>query len=191
MSHHIAIIQGHPDPAGGHLCHALADAYAEGVQEGSHQVSRIEVAGLDFPFLRSIADSELPEVLVGPKAALLAANHIVVIFPFGFRFMPVPIKAFFQQIMLPRMAFQYKKGPPPKPFKGRSARIIVTMGAPVFFYRFNPFGGPDDIKHLKRDMSLVGIAPVHESLFGMVEAVGTQKISKWLAQMRELGAKAL
>jgi hypothetical protein len=26
----IAIIQGHPDPAGHHLLHAMADAYAEG-----------------------------------------------------------------------------------------------------------------------------------------------------------------
>ena len=77
MSHHIAIVQGHPDPAGGRLCHALADAYAEAAQAAAHQVSRIEIAGLDFPFLRSIADSELPEALVGPKAALLAANHIV------------------------------------------------------------------------------------------------------------------
>ena len=61
----------------------------------------------------------------------------------------------------------------------------------MLFYRFYSFAGPDDIKHLKRDMSLVGIAPVHESLFGMAEAAGTQKISKWLGQMRELGAKAL
>ena len=32
MPKQIAIIQGHPDPAGAHLCHALADAYAEGAQ---------------------------------------------------------------------------------------------------------------------------------------------------------------
>lgn len=188
MPRHIVIIQGHPDPAGGHLCHALADAYAEGAHEEGHQVSRIEIAGLDFSFLRSIADSELPEVLVAPKAALLAANHIVVIFPCWIRFMPVSLKAFFQQIMRPRIAFQYEKGPPPKLFEGRSARIIVTLGVPVLFHRFNSFGGADDIKRLRRDMSLVGIAPIYESLFGMVELADTRK---WLGQMHELGAKAL
>ena len=31
MPKRIAIIQGHPDPGGGHLCHTLADGYAEGV----------------------------------------------------------------------------------------------------------------------------------------------------------------
>ena len=142
---------------------------------------------MDFPILRSIADSELPEVLVTPKAALLAANHIVVIFPYWIRFMPVPLKAFFQQIMRPRIALKYEKGPPPKLFKGRSARIIVALGVPMLFYRFYSFGGPDDIKRLRRDMSLVGIAPVCESLFGRAEAADTEK---WLGQMRELGAKA-
>jgi putative NADPH-quinone reductase len=32
MAKRIVIIQGHPDPAGGHLCHALADAYAAGAR---------------------------------------------------------------------------------------------------------------------------------------------------------------
>jgi putative NADPH-quinone reductase len=188
MPRHVVIVQGHPDLAGGHLCHALADAYAEGAREGGHLVSRIEIAALDFSFLRSIIDPELPEVLVAPKAAMLAANHIVVIFPYWIRFMPVPLKAFFQQIMRPRMAFKYEKGPPPELLKGRSARIVVTLGVPTLFYRFNSFVGPDDIKRLRRDMLLVGIAPVYESLFGIVELADTRK---WLGQMRELGAEAL
>jgi putative NADPH-quinone reductase len=102
--------------------------------------------------------------------------------------MPVPLKAFFQQIMRPYIPFQYEKWPPEKLFEGRSARIIVMLGVPVLFYRLNSFGGADDIKRLKRDMSFVGIAPIYESLFGMVEMADTRK---WLGQIRELGAKAL
>ena len=34
MSRRIAIIQGHPDPNGGHFGHALAQSYAEGAPEG-------------------------------------------------------------------------------------------------------------------------------------------------------------
>jgi putative NADPH-quinone reductase len=44
----IAIIQGHPDSAGHHLLHALADAYAEGAIAAGHEVRRIEVAKLEF-----------------------------------------------------------------------------------------------------------------------------------------------
>ena len=32
MSRRILLIDGHPDPAGGHLCQALLDAYAEGAR---------------------------------------------------------------------------------------------------------------------------------------------------------------
>lgn len=188
MPRHIAIIQGHPDPAGGHLCHALADAYAEGAQAGGHQVSRIEVAALDFPFQRSIAEPELPEALVGPKAAVVAADHIVVIFPYWLKYIPTPLKAFFHQIMGFRAAFLPVKRLPQESFKGRSARIIVTMNLPVLFNRIYLFGGADDIQRLKRDLSGVGIAPIHVSLFGMINAANTRK---WLAQMHELGAGVL
>ncbi len=49
----ILVLQGYPDPAGGHLCHALADSCAAGAAEGGHEVRRIEVARLDFPLLRT------------------------------------------------------------------------------------------------------------------------------------------
>jgi len=52
----VVVIQGHPDPAGGHLCHALADAYASGAVSGGHNAERIEVAQLDFPVLRSATE---------------------------------------------------------------------------------------------------------------------------------------
>ena len=40
----IAVIDGHPDPAPERLCHALADAYAEGAARGGHEVRRVAVA---------------------------------------------------------------------------------------------------------------------------------------------------
>ena len=53
MPRRVTIIQGHPDPAGNHLCHALADAYAEGAAVAGHEITRIEVARFDFPILRT------------------------------------------------------------------------------------------------------------------------------------------
>ncbi|MGE0653549.1 MAG: NAD(P)H-dependent oxidoreductase, partial [Alphaproteobacteria bacterium] len=52
----ILIIQGHPDAAGGHLCHALAEAYAAGATGAGHEVRSIEVAKLRFDLMHSAAE---------------------------------------------------------------------------------------------------------------------------------------
>ena len=54
----VAIIQGHPDPSGDHLCHPLADPYVDGAIAAGHQVRRIDLAQLDFPLLRTQRDFE-------------------------------------------------------------------------------------------------------------------------------------
>jgi putative NADPH-quinone reductase len=58
MPRRVAIIHGHPDPGGKRLCHALADAYAQSAVSAGHEVTRIEVARLDFPVLRTQEDFE-------------------------------------------------------------------------------------------------------------------------------------
>ncbi|HEY2211526.1 MAG TPA: hypothetical protein VGH62_07910 [Bradyrhizobium sp.] len=51
MPSKITIIQGHPDSSRQHLCHALANAYADAAAQTGHSVSRVEIGGLDFPLL--------------------------------------------------------------------------------------------------------------------------------------------
>jgi putative NADPH-quinone reductase len=53
MAKTIVIMQGHPDPAGNHLCHALAEAYASGAREAGHGIEEIEIAKLELPLLRT------------------------------------------------------------------------------------------------------------------------------------------
>ncbi len=53
MTRRIALIQGHPDPQGGHFGHALAGAYLEAAQAAGSEIRLITVAELDFPLLRN------------------------------------------------------------------------------------------------------------------------------------------
>jgi putative NADPH-quinone reductase len=190
---HYSHNQGHPDPAGGHLCHALADAYAQGAVSAGHSVSRVDVAALDFPLLRTKAEFEtgrLPEALLNAKQALQAADHIVVIFPLWLGTMPALLKGLLEHLMRPGIAFEYRsKGFPKKLLKGKSARLVVTMGMPALFFRWFSFS--HGLRGLKRNiLAFVGIRPVRESLFGTVEGASTATIARWLEQMRRLGAKA-
>lgn len=192
MPKHVVIIQGHPDPAGGHLCHALADAYAEGAQSAGHSVARVEIARIDFPLLRTQAEFEqgsLPESLVPAQQAILAAQHIVILFPLWLGTMPALLKAFLEQVMRPGTAFAYgPSGSPHKLLGGRSARIIVTMGMPAFVYRW--YFMAHGLRGLERNiLNFVGIKPVRESLLGMVGSGDEARKRKWLAEMHDLGRR--
>jgi len=74
---HIAVIQGHPDPQGRHYCHALAEAYATGAREAGHAVEMIDIAHLEFPFLRSRDDVEhgsVPDAIREAQAVSLITS---------------------------------------------------------------------------------------------------------------------
>ena len=65
----ILLLQGHPDTSAPHLCHALAQAYAQGAEEGGHEVRSIDVARIDFPLLLSQHEWEHGALPVQLKAA--------------------------------------------------------------------------------------------------------------------------
>lgn len=193
MGKSILIIQGHPDPHGGHLCHALAEAYARGARAGGHSVERVEVATLDFTLMRTQADFEtgtMPHNLLPARDALLAANHVVLLFPLWLGTMPALLKAFLEQLMRPGFAFiQAGPGFPHKLLGGRSARVIVTMGMPALIYRWYFFA--HGLLGLERNiLDFVGIAPVRHSLFGLVDAATPKQRAHWLRQVEALGRDA-
>ncbi|WP_448207231.1 NAD(P)H-dependent oxidoreductase [Azospirillum sp. sgz302134] len=188
----IVVIQGHPDPDPQRLCRALADAYAEGARDAGHLVTRVDIASLDFPLLRSQTDFEhepLPDSLRPAQQAILAAEHIVMVFPLWLGTMPALVKAFLEQVMRPGVAFDYQnKGGPKLLLAGRSARLVVTMGMPAFIYRWWFFA--HGLKGLERNiLRFVGIKPVRETLFGMVGNASAATRQGWLRRMRDLGAQ--
>lgn len=192
MARRIVVIQGHPDPDPRRLCRALADAYAEAAQAAGHSVTRIDIAALDFPLLRTqdaFEHGAVPESLRPAQDAIVAAEHIVLVFPLWLGTMPALVKAFLEQVMRPGVAFAYQeKGNPRLLLAGRSARLVVTMGMPAFVYRFWYFA--HGLKGLERNiLHFVGIRPVRETLFGMVGAASEAKRRSWLEQMRALGAR--
>lgn len=189
----ILVIQGHPDTDTSHLCHALADSYAAGASAGGHDLRRIDIARLDFPLLRNAGEfksGRLPSDISFAQESFRWAEHIVLVYPLWLGTMPALLKAFLEQVLRPGFAFEYvtsaktKKG-----LTGRSCRVVVTMGMPSLVYRW--FFGAHSLKSLERNiLKFVGISPVRESLFGMVEQASEARRRKWLDEMRGLGTRA-
>jgi putative NADPH-quinone reductase len=192
MPQRLAIIQGHPDPTGNRLCHALADSYAEGAATAGHQVARIEVALLDFPILRTQQDFEtgqVPKSLVEARDAIVSAQHLMMIFPLWHGTMPALLKAFIEQVMRPGVALEYRKhGFPRGLLSGRSARLVVTMGMPAMIYRW--YFRAHGVRGLERSiLGFAGMRPIRESLLGMVDAASDARRQRWLARMNEFGRR--
>ncbi len=195
MGKRILIIQGHPDPAEDRFCHALADRYAQGAKEAGHEVRSICVTELDFPILRSKEEFEngaLPPAIQESQNGIRWAEHLLILYPLWLGTMPALLKAFIEQVF--RYGFALGGGADAKMpqglLKGRTARLVVTMGMPAFVYRW--YFGAHSLKSLERNvLKLSGIGPVAESLIGMVDSAKGCNHEKWLDKMQALGRQGV
>lgn len=194
MAKHVAVIQGHPDPSPEHFCHALAGAYEAGARKAGHDVRTIAVATLDFPVLRTKADFESgppPPDIVQCQSDIAWADHLVLVYPLWLGTMPALLKAFLEQVFRPDFAFNINASNTSwkKQLKGKSARVIVTMGMPALAYRW--YFRAHSLKSLERNvLGFCGIGPIRESLVGMVEARNGKARKAWLDKMTRFGARA-
>jgi putative NADPH-quinone reductase len=191
MPKRIVIIQGHPDGEARHFGHALADEYAKGCEDGSHEVKRIEVARLDFSVLRTKQEFEkgdAPDSIKQSQDTIIWADHLVIIYPLWLGSMPALLKAFLEQTFRPGFAFEYQASGKmaKKLLAGKSARIVVTMGMPAFAYRWIFFA--HSLKSLKRNiLGFCGIAPIRSTIIGSIEGMNEKQRMGWLDEMRGLG----
>jgi putative NADPH-quinone reductase len=187
----ILIIRGHPDRAGTHFCHALADSYADGARAAGHEVRDVAVAGLDFAPLGSPLEWEqaAPEAVRQQQADIAWAEHMVIFYPLWLGSMPARLHAFWEQVLRPGFAIEKRpKGMYRKLLTGRSARIVITMGMPALIYRW--YFGAHSLKSFERNvLHFVGIRPIRESLIGGIAAIGDKRRAAWLKTLHDLGRK--
>ena len=194
MGKHILLIDGHPDRREGRYIHALAQAYAKGAATGGHEVRSIVVSELEFPLLATSEDfqkGQPPPAIRRAQQHLQWADHVVILYPLWLGSMPALLKGFFEQMLRPGFGFAAAtgKGLPRKLLRGKSARIVVTMGMPAFFYSM--VYRAHSLRSLKRNiLAYCGIHPVRSSLVGMVEGASPARREQWLRRMEKLGGRA-
>jgi putative NADPH-quinone reductase len=191
MTKRILIVNGHPDSRPERLCTALADAYADGARTAGHEVRRIDVARLSFPWLRN-ADAFLapPDAadVVSAQDDFFWMQHIVFVHPLWLGAAPAMLKAFMEQVacngfFLDAAAHGFPKGK----LKGRSARLIVTMGMPAIVYRL--FHGAFGVRGFERSiLGLAGVKPIRRTLLGGI--LDGSRHDAWLDDLRALGRRA-
>jgi putative NADPH-quinone reductase len=190
MDRKVCILQGHPHGEGKHLCHALADAYADGAKAAGATVRRVDLGKMDIALLRNPAEfvSAPADAIIAAQKAIKASDHMVVIYPLWLGTMPAVVKAFFEQLSRNNFAIEAdaKGGWPRQQLKGKSARVIVTMGMPAAAYQLM-FGAHGVRGFESSILGMSGIKPIRETLIGGVGTLSRNKAEALLARMRRLG----
>ena len=188
----ITIIVGHPHA--GSYCEALGRAYLRGAQAGGHAAELFALADMQFDAILREGYHRLQTLepdLAAAREAFVSCDHVVFVFPLWCGDMPAILKGFIERIMQPDLLAIQKSGGKAswKIFNGKSARVIMTMGMPGWFYRW--YFGAHALKLLKRNiLHFTGIRPVRTTIHGMIEAVSDDTRREWLREVEALGHAA-
>ena len=186
----IAIVVGNSVPDS--YCEALGEAYARGAAAGGHEAALLALTKLHFdPILREGYRREQPlePDLVKAREAIRAADHLVFIFPLWCGDMPAILKGFIERVLQPDLLAVHAGKGDWKILKGKSARVIMTMGMPGWFYRI--WFGAHALKLFRRNvLRFTGVKPVRTTIHGMVDAVSQNTRREWLLETEALGHAA-
>lgn len=185
----IVVINAHPDKES--FCFALAESYKMGAYKSGANVKLIHLIDLKFnPILtfgyRKI--SELEPDLVQIQEDILWANHLVFVYPNWWSTFPALLKGFIDRVFVPGFAFKFRENSPfwDKLLKGKTARLIVTMDTPIWYYWIiNRNAGHNAMKI--GVLEFCGVKPVKIKVFSGIKTSDEAKRKKWLNEVEQLG----
>ncbi|MEZ5855942.1 MAG: NAD(P)H-dependent oxidoreductase [Hyphomicrobiaceae bacterium] len=186
----IVVIVGHSRQNS--FCEALGQAYCAGARQAGHAVDLFVTSRMAFDPILTGAYVEVQPLepdLAAAHAAIMAADHLVIIFPLWMGGMPAILKGFLERVLQPDLVAAQKAGQFVQLLKGKSARVILTMGMPGLVYRW--WYGAHALQALKRNiLEFMGVKPVKSTLFGMIGDVDASQRRAWLEEVKVLGREA-
>lgn len=190
----IFVLLGHPDAVG--MCREIADTYERAARAAGHDVRRLNIGEMQFdPILHKgyRARQDLEPDLQTFQEFVQWADHFVIIYPVWWVGMPALLKGLFDRAWLPGSAFRYIKTPAGRRtifwhrlMRGKSARIIMTSGTAPWLVRFLP--GNVNAQLRWGILWFAGFS-VRTLWFGPAENTPETKKTRWMEQVRNLGAR--
>lgn len=187
----ILIINGHPDKES--FCFSLAVSYKKGADLAGADCELVNLIDLEFNSILIYGYRQkfaLEPDLLEIQQDILDADHLVFVYPNWWGTYPALLKGFIDRVFLPNFAFKYRENSPfwDKLLKGKSARLIVTMDTPKWYYwLINRSPGHNSMK--RAILEFCGISPVKITSFAPVRTSDAKKRKQWLDEVEKLGQK--
>jgi putative NADPH-quinone reductase len=187
----ILIINGHPDKDS--FCSELAKVYKKGADSIGVECKLIHLIDLNFdPILRYgyRQRTELEPDLLAVQQDILDSDHLVFVYPTWWGTYPALLKGFIDRVFLPKFAFKYREDSLlwDKLLKGKSARLIVTMDTPKWYYSLI-YHSPGHNSMKKGVLEFCGVTPVKVTAFGPIKSSSIKMRNKWIQKVEELGKR--
>lgn len=189
----ILVINGHPDIES--FCAGLAKSYKKGAESTKADCKLVNLADLNFnPNLQYgyRQPTELEPDLLKMQQDIINSQHLVFVYPTWWGTYPALLKGFVDRVFLPKFAFKFNENSPiwDKLLKGKSARLIVTMNSPKWFYSLiYKSSGHNSMK--KSVLGFCGVAPVKITTLSPIITSTDAIRQNWLNQVEKLGEKQI
>ncbi|OFX89161.1 MAG: NADPH:quinone reductase [Bacteroidetes bacterium GWF2_33_16] len=189
----ILIINANPDKDS--MCAMFAESYKKGAKLAGAECKLVNLIDLQFDPVLHFGyrkRTELEPDLVQVQKDIVEANHLVFVYPTWWSTYPALLKGFIDRVFLPKFAFKYRENSLlwDKLLTGKSARLIVTMDTPKWYY-WLVYKSPGHNSLKKGILEFCGIKPVKISAFGPVKTSDEAKRQKWITKVEELGRKQI
>lgn len=188
---HILVIMGHPVKDTFTDC--LKDQYILSARATGAEVREIILRDMQFEinFREGYRnDRELEPDLVHAQELIRWADHLVFVYPNWWSTYPALLKGFIDRTFLPGFAFKYRSGHaiPTKLLLGKTARLVVTMDSPPWYYHLFKFAPGHHAMRLGL-LHFCGIKPVWITSIGSVRGSSDKQRNRWIRKMERIGAK--
>ncbi|MHA3061906.1 NAD(P)H-dependent oxidoreductase [Acinetobacter sp. ANC 4636] len=181
----IVVINGHPSVTS--FNHALAHAYVDSAAQQGIWVDVIEIGQLNFDLNLKYGYEKrmnLEPDLVEAWEKIMAADHLVWIFPVWWGGLPAITKGFIDRVFLPSMAFSYydKSNRIRGHLQNKTARIVTTLDQSGWTYKWY-FGEPSTRQLKQATLQFCGITKVKTNYIGPIRGASAAQREKWVQSM--------
>lgn len=193
MSKKTLLILGHPDKDS--YCAVLAKSYLRGAEKSGREIRSLFLGEMDFdPVLHHGYKTiqELEPDLKKAQEDIKWAEHLVFVYPTWWGSMPAILKGFIDRIILPGFAYKFhEKGHGwNKLLKGKTAHLIVTMGAPAWYYNL-VYAAVGHRLMKKNILGFCGVKTTKETTISSIAELSDQVRVSWIQKMEVFGEKTL
>ncbi|MDD4374477.1 MAG: NAD(P)H-dependent oxidoreductase [Bacteroidales bacterium] len=189
MSKNILIIHGHP--VNDSFIDQLQKVYIASASARGANIRQLVLRDLNFEinFREGYrGNQELEPDLIAAQEDISWADHLVFFYPNWWGTYPALLKGFIDRTFLPDFAFRYKSGRtnPDRLLKGKTARLIVTMDSPKWYYYLVQFAPGHHAMRMAL-LHFVGIKPVKVTTLGLLRKADEKRRASWLKMIKKMG----